>query len=92
MKQVFVLGVLCVLCGCLFLGGCGNVTLKGEALTAAQASTVDALQAVNRAEADPATPAWEKAYLRGNFKQWRLFVRSAMKDLAWGPRLPEEKP
>ena len=72
------------------VSGCGNVYLKGEALTAAEASTMDAHQAVQRASAEPATPAWEKAYLQENFKQWRLFVRSARKDLAWGPKLEGE--
>jgi len=49
---------------------------------------MDAFQAVQRAQADQATPAWEKAYLQENFQQWRFFVRSARKDLTWGPKLP----
>jgi hypothetical protein len=38
----------------------------------------------------PATPAWEKAYLEENFKQWRFFVRSARKEETWGPKLEGE--
>lgn len=76
------------------LAGCGNVTLKGEALTAAETSAMDAYQAVQRADAEPtsqpATPSWEQAYLQENFKQWRFFVRSARKDLTWGPKLEGE--
>ena len=82
--------------------GCGNVYLRGEALTAAETSTLDAYQALQRVDpcpscADPATvttqPAvepWVKAYLTENFKQWRFFVRSARKDLTWGPKLEGE--
>jgi hypothetical protein len=72
------------------LPGCGNVSLTGEALTAAQTSTLDAYQAVQRAAADPAVPDWEQAYLEENFKQWRCFVQSAKKDLNWGPKLASE--
>jgi ABC-type cobalamin transport system ATPase subunit len=75
----------------LMVAGCGNVYLKGEALTAAETSTLDAYQAVQRGNADAATPGWEKAYLTENFKQWRFFVRSARKDLVWGPKLPDER-
>ena len=74
----------------LGLAGCGNVYLRGEALTAAETSTLDAFQAAQRASAEPATPAWEKAYLEENFKQWRFFVRSARMDKAWGPKLEGE--
>jgi len=74
----------------IFVAGCGNVSLQGEALTAAETSTMDAYQAVQRADAEPATPSWEKAYLTENFLQWRFFVRSARKDLNWGPRLEGE--
>lgn len=82
--------IVIVLVAACLMAGCGNVYLKGDALTAAEASTMDAHQAVQRASAEPATPAWEKAYLQENFKQWRLFVRSARKDLAWGPKLEGE--
>lgn len=81
---------LVVLVFLLAVPGCGNVYLKGDALTAAETSTIDAYQASQRATAEPATPAWEKAYLEENFKQWRLFVRSARKDLTWGPKLENE--
>jgi hypothetical protein len=86
-KWIVLVAVLAVV---LFAGGCGNVYLKGEALTAAETSTLDAYQAVQRADKEPATPDWEKAYLSENFKQWRLFVRSARKDLMWGPKLEGE--
>ena len=82
-----VMGVLAVLC----LPGCGNVTLKGEALTAAQVSTNDAYTAYMKSEADPNMPGWSKAYLHENVIQWRDYVRSAVKDEAWGPKLPDEK-
>jgi hypothetical protein len=72
------------------LAGCGNVYLKGDGLTAAETSALDAYQAVQRAEKEPVTPDWERAYLTENFKQWRFFVRSARKDLAWGPKLEGE--
>ena len=84
---VLMLGLSCVVLG---VTGCGNVSLSGDALTAAQQSTMDAYQAVQRADAEPATPSWEKAYLTENFLQWRFFVRSARKDLNWGPRLEGE--
>ena len=87
MKKLMVwIGLLAALC----LAGCGNVYLRGEALTAAETSTLDAYQAVQRAEKEPATPDWEKAYLAENFRQWRWFVRSAHKDLTWGPKLEGE--
>lgn len=82
------IGVVLVLL--VLLGGCGNVYLGGEALTAAETSTLDAFQAVQRAQADPGTVAWEHSYLAENFKQWRFFVRSARKDLGWGPKLEGE--
>jgi hypothetical protein len=86
------LTVLLVAMVCLPVVGCGNVSLSGDGMTAAQTSALDAFQAVQRANADPATPAWEKAYLTENFLQWRYFVRSAKKDLSWGPKLPSEVP
>ena len=84
------MGILAAALVLLCLGGCGNVYLRGEALTAAETSTMDAFQAAQRATAEPATPTWEKAYLEENFKQWRLFVRAAHKDEAWGPKLEGE--
>lgn len=77
--------ILCLLA--LALTGCGNVYLRGEALTAAETSTLDAFQAATRAEAEP---AWQRAYLIENFRQWRYFVRAARKDTAWGPKLGGE--
>jgi len=74
------------------VAGCGNVYLKGDALTAAETSTLDAYQAAQRAGATATTqPTWEQSYLLENFKQWRYFVRSARKDLVWGPKLPDER-
>ena len=86
--------VLClyviVACVALAFTGCASVTVRGEAMTAVETSAMDAYQAVARAKADPATPAWEKSYLAENYKQWRSFVRSAKKDAAWGPKLEGE--
>lgn len=82
--------VLLVLSVLVMFGGCGNVYLKGDGLTAAETSAMDSYQALHRATADPATPAWQKDYLAENFKQWRFFVRSARKDLTWGPKLEGE--
>lgn len=87
MKQLI---LALVLVSVVVLAGCGNVTLRGEAMTAAQTSTMDAYQAVQRAQIDAATPAWENAYLQENFKQWRFFVRSANKNDQWGPKLEGE--
>lgn len=99
MTALVVLALSCVAAG---VAGCGNVSLTGEALTAAEQSTLDAYQAVQRASpcatcaapgtpgTQPCVPAWTKAYLIENFKQWRFFVRSARKDLNWGPKLPAE--
>jgi hypothetical protein len=72
------------------LVGCGNVYLRGEALTGVETSTLDAYQAACRTGADPNVPAWQTAYQQENFRQWRFFVRSARKDLAWGPKLEGE--
>ena len=87
-KVAMCIAVLVVLC----LTGCGNVYLRGEALTAAETSTLAAYQAVQRSapQLEPDCPAWLRAYLQENFKQWRFFVRSARKDEAWGPRLTGE--
>jgi len=73
------------------LAGCGNVTLKGDSMTAAEVSTLDAYNASQRAGADPNMPHWAQVYLDENFKQWRCFVWSAKKDVTWGPKLPSEK-
>jgi len=75
----------------LTVAGCGNVTLKGDSMTAAETSTLDAFNASQRAGADPNMPHWAQVYLDENFKQWRCFVWSAKKDVTWGPKLPEEK-
>jgi len=84
--MAMVIGVLALLA----TAGCGNVQLKGESLIAAEVSTVDALNAANRLRPDANAPQWAKVYLDENFKQWRCFVRSARKDDAWGPKLPDE--
>lgn len=86
-----VLGVLAaffVIC----MPGCGNVELRGEAMTSAEVSTLDAFNASQRSAADPNIPNWTKVYLGENFKQWRCFVWSAKKDSTWGPKLPSEQP
>ena len=97
-KLALCIGLLVMLC----LTGCGNVYLRGEALTAAETSALDAYGALQRvdpcpscvdpaaATTQPAVEPWVKAYLTENFKQWRFFVRSARKDLTWGPKLEGE--
>jgi len=75
--------------------GCASVQLRGDALTAAETSALDAYQAVHRSGAVESMRAgkqltWEQSYLCENFKQWRAFVRSARKDLSWGPKLGAE--
>ena len=80
----------------VFSPGCGgNVYLRGKALTAAETSVMDAYQAVHRSGAIEAhrsgTPTWEQVYYVENFKQWRYFVRSARRNLTWGPTLPNER-
>jgi hypothetical protein len=97
MTCIMLMALSCVAVG---VAGCGNVYLRGEALTAAETSTMDAYQAVRRVSSagvpavrdtgEPPVPTWLKAYLEENFKQWRFFVRSARKDLTWGPKLPAE--
>jgi len=86
---VAVVGMTC------FSGCGGNVYLRGDALTAAETSTMDAYQAVHRSGAVESMRAgkqltWEQSYLCENFTQWRAFVRSARKDLSWGPKLGAE--
>jgi len=44
--------VVCGMLAVLSMAGCGNVTLRGEALTAADTSTMDAYQAAQRVQAD----------------------------------------
>jgi hypothetical protein len=76
------------------LCGCGNVQLSGTAMTAAEKSTMDAYQSVQRYTAATSRPAgeptWTAAYLTENFRQWRWFVRAAKRDMSWGPKLPGE--
>ena len=82
---------LCVLCVVIVsITGCGNVYLKGDALTAAETSTMDAYQAADRSAKDPNVPPWLTIYQQENFKQWRFFVRSANKDPNWGPKIAGE--
>ena len=85
--------IVLALAGLFSIAGCGNVTLSGDAATAAEASTLDAYQALQRARStsQPAEPSWVAVYLEENFKQWRSFVQSNRKDLTWGPRLDSEK-
>ena len=86
MKQLMVLLILCV----LTVGGCGNVSLRGDAMTAAETSALHAHQASKRLRADENAPAWSKDYADENYKQWRFFVRSAKADETWGPQLDGE--
>ena len=88
--RMCVLLMFVIVLAALVLPGCGNVSLQGDALTAAQASAMNAYQADLRAEKDATVPPWLKAYLAEDFKQWRYFVRSANKDLTWGPKLEGE--
>ena len=88
-KRVLCIVALVMIVGLMaMLAGCGNVTLQGDAMTAAQQSSQDSATAIQRANADPATPAWVKAYLLEDARQWRSFVRSANKQANWGPTLP----
>jgi len=87
-KLLMVAAVLALLAVPAVVAGCGNVELRGTALTAAEQSTMDALQAVNRSDTMDKPTA--KSYLTENFKQWRYFVRAAKKDDAWGPKLAGE--
>ncbi len=86
-STVLIVLVLLAVCS---TAGCGNVYLMGEAATACETSTMDAYLASQKASADPGVPAWSKAYIEENFRQWRYFVRSARKDSNWGPKLPGE--
>ena len=75
--------------------GCASVQLRGDALTAAETSALDAYQAVHRSGAVESMRTgkqltMEQAYLVENFRQWRFYVRAARKDLSWGPRLLSE--
>jgi hypothetical protein len=84
---------LVLLTVCLVAAGCGNVSLKGEAMTACEQSALDAYQAVKRVDTpttQPAGQSWVRPYLTENFKQWRYFVRAAKNDPAWGPKLEGE--
>jgi hypothetical protein len=91
MKAWKLMTVVALLAMVVCVAGCGTVYLKGEALTAAETSALDAYGAAQRAEATTTTqPSWQQAYLVENFKQWRSFVRSARKEAAWGPKLAGE--
>jgi hypothetical protein len=82
--------VLLVLGLLVTAAGCGNVSVQGDAMTALESSTMDALGFVERVEADPGASPLVKGYATENFIQWRWFARSAKKDLNWGPKLPSE--
>jgi len=89
-RPVFYLVVLVLMAAlaAALLNGCGNVSLRGEGLTAAETSAIHAYEAACRAEAEP---SWQRVYLLENFKQWRSFVRSARNDPSWGPVLEGEE-
>ena len=75
--------ILLVLVMCLAAAGCQDVTLRGQAMTAAETSTLHAFEAHKRYTKDPAAGK----YLKLNAEQWRHFVRSAKRDNAWGQEL-----
>ena len=85
MKRLIVLIVAAILVAAF--AGCGNVYLRGEALTAAETSALHANEAQRRAAEQSVEPPWVRAYLLENARQWREFVRSAHKDKTWGPVL-----
>ena len=74
----------------LLLAGCGNVYLAGDAMTTAECSALDAAGFAERVQADGNASPLVRAYAAENAWQWRCFVRSAKKDLAWGPKLQGE--
>ena len=82
-RMVMVLLVFLTVC---LLAGCGNVYLQGDAMTAAQSSTMDAYGFYQRVDGNSQPLA--KAYALENATQWRWFVRSALKSTTWGPALP----
>ncbi|MCY2930414.1 MAG: hypothetical protein NTV86_13120 [Planctomycetota bacterium] len=86
-RRIVLLCSLLVLLAALSVAGCGNVYVQGEARTAVETSALDAYLASQKASADACTPAWGKAYLEENFRQWRYFARAARKDANWGPKL-----
>lgn len=88
MKRALLVMLLVAAAG--VIAGCGNVDLRGEAMTAAETSALDAWQAAQRAGADSTTPTWEQGYLLEDYAQWRYFVRAAKKDPTWGPKLAIE--
>ena len=85
-KKAMVLSVV-VLAVCL-LAGCGNVYLAGDAMTAAECSSLDAADFSQRVQADGNASPLVRNYAVENAWQWRCFVRSAKKDQSWGPKLP----
>jgi outer membrane PBP1 activator LpoA protein len=70
----------------VFLAGCGNVNLSGDALTSVQQSTLDSYTFWSRVDGN-AQP-FVKAYAQENVTQWRYFARAALRDQNWGPKLP----
>ena len=90
-RRIVLLCFLLVLLAALSVAGCGNVYLLGDAKTAVQTSAMDSYLSTQKAATDPTTPAWAKAYIEENFRQWRSFARSALKDANWGPKLPGEQ-
>jgi len=80
-RTVIAITLFCLVC--FVFTGC-QVYLNGEARTAVTNSTIDAVEAARRANADPNTAPWLKSYTVENAKQWREFMRSAKRDTAWG--------
>jgi hypothetical protein len=71
-------------------GGCGNVYLTGDALTSVQTSTLDAYGFLQRVNADANASPLVRGYAVENVQQWRYFARGALRNPAWGPKLPGE--
>jgi hypothetical protein len=82
------LSVMVVLAMFVWLAGCGNVQLSGDAMTAAQTSTLEALGFYQRVQLDANASPLVRGYALENVTQWRWFVRSAKRDMTWGPKLP----
>ena len=80
--------VLVVLGMLVMAPGCGNVYLAGDAMTAAECSAIDAAGFAYRVREDGNAGPLVRCYAVENASQWRCFVRSAKKDLSWGPKLP----
>ena len=82
MKKMILIAVLC-----LVFAGCQDVTLRGQAMSAAENSTLHAFEAHKRFVEADGKPVWAGLYLKENAVQWRSFVRAAKKSPDWGKEL-----